>query len=209
MSAELQTENSPKPEIQMHPDFQTLIERYRTDPRFEGKEQERQVCINTLNRLNEFVQMMSLPEGIGGVILGGSLSYEGKMPRFKEDGQLASDIDLLFVHNAITKIGKHDIPAHHPADLSDYIWGQAKQLGFFDLLKDNYGNGPGIEVHFFHGQRGIFNRDIRDDVSKHMMQTGTLIRGTVPYDDYGIYRNGNAPKYVIPDHEMGSLMVSK
>jgi len=193
---------SARPDI--HPDFQNLLDRYRTDQRFAGKEQDRQVCIWYLTELNSWVQRVVLPSEIQAVLLSGSFSSMKKTtpdlepvvhgPWFRGVREGGSDIDVLFLYTSdivgLLKLRWLDfnIPERELAHPDDFIVNTLKSLRI--LLHDNCSTelAERVEIHLAVLTPTLGELALQKYV-RHMIQTGTLIRGSLQIADYGRYRN--------------------
>lgn len=60
-------------------DLSSLLERYKTDRRFEGKEHARSKCIEGILQLNTLLQTTKLPTNIKAILLTGSLSEKNQL----------------------------------------------------------------------------------------------------------------------------------
>lgn len=188
----------------VHPDFQKLLDRYITDQRFSGKEQDRHICISYLVELNNWVQNIVLPSEIQAVLLTGSFSSLKKEspdlepvirgPRFNGTREGGSDIDLLFLYSSdvagLLKLKWLDfnIPERELVHPDDFV------VNTIRLLEEQLRMGCSmelanrVEIHVVILTSMLGCLALKKYV-RHMIQTGTLIWGNLQIADYGKYRN--------------------
>lgn len=198
--------------LKAHPDFQKLLERYHIDPRFSGKEQERQKCIDYLLNLSDWVQRITKPLEITAVLLTGSFSCLKKDtpdlapvirgPWFRGCREGGSDLDVLFVYSSnisgLLKLRWLDfnIPERELVHPDDFVVNTIIFLK--SQLNQNCSNEfiNRVEIHVSVLTQTLGRFALKKYV-RHMIQTGTLIWGILGQGDYGIYRD-NPPTILRP-----------
>lgn len=199
----------------VHPDFQKLLERYHIDPRFSGKEQERQKCLGYLLSLNDWVQRITKPPEITAVLLTGSFSCLKKDtpdlapvisgPWFGGVREGGSDLDVLFVYSSnisgLLKLRWLDfnIPERELVHPDDFV---VNTINFLkSQLNQNCSNEfiNRVEIHVSVLTQTLGRFALKKYV-RHMIQTGTLIWGNLEISDYGKYRE-KPPLFRRPDSD--------
>lgn len=173
-------------EIPMSDDLRTLLDRYATDPRFNGKETARKACIDAILELNQFIQTAEIPDTIQAILLTGSLSEKKNwIPNIYTGGpnigNLSSDRDVLIVLKG-SPVRLHP-RFHNGGDEAHYLvreWqgqGHIPDVGRLHITTTN--RLPG----FFH----------RYPTTERMLDVGTLLYGSMPPGSYGKHRNVGSP----------------
>ncbi|OGD81553.1 hypothetical protein A2572_04165 [Candidatus Collierbacteria bacterium RIFOXYD1_FULL_40_9] len=192
-----------------HPDFLDLLGRYEKDRRFLCAEEDRKKCIDYLLELNDWVQSAKkLPE-ILAVLLAGSFSslkaetpdlrpvVDGPWYRGRREG--GSDIDVLFFYKTniagLLKLKWLDfnLPERELVHPDDFIVNTIRSL--CDQLKNNCSPelGNRVEIHVAALTQTLGKFALKK-YARGMIQTGTLIWGSLPINDYGKYRE-NPPTF--------------
>lgn len=186
----------------IHPDFQKLLDRYQSDPRFEGKEPDRQTCINYLIALNNWIQVVEKPSEIQAVLLSGSFSSLKKdTPDLREvingpwfgNREGGSDLDVLFLYASniagLLKLKwlNFNIPERestHPDDFEANAYDTLKLQ-----LRENCSEAliNRVEIHVAVLTPTLGELALKKYI-RHMISTGTLIWGDLQSSNYGKYR---------------------
>lgn len=187
---------------EIHPDYTRLIERYKTDSRFSDKERDRQKCLDYLIELNSWVQKVQLPPEIQAVLLAGSFSslkndspdlrpvVHG--PWFRGTREGGSDLDVLFLYSSniagLLKLKWLDfnIPERELVHPDDFVVKTIEFLkGQLQNTSEDFRDRAEIHVAVLTPTLGML---ALKKYVRHMIQTGTLIRGYLNLMDYGKYR---------------------
>lgn len=201
--------------IYTHPDFASLIDRYVLDSRFDGKENDRQKCINYLYELNDWVQTVKKPPEIQAVLLAGSFSALNKEapdlnpvnhgPWYWGTREGGSDMDVLFVYSSnirgLLKLKWQDFNLSerelvHPDDFVVNTKHSLKDQLYRDCSPDFVNR---VEIHVVVLTQELGKIALKKYV-RHMIQTGTLIWGDLKINDYGKYRT-NPPSFTRPSSD--------
>jgi len=202
-----------KEEVYLHPDFKALLERYKTDQRFQGNDQVREQIIVYLTELNEFIQAVEKPPDVQAVLLTGSFSSlkkeppdlrkpVGIEPRWDGSRRGGSDIDLLVALKSsvsdLIRLKWYQITAPgfeipHPRDFTintrRYFKSQLEKYGNQDLIDR-------VEISAIPITESLKEMTLKE-YFKHMVGTGTLLWGDLPLPSYGVYRD-NPPEIKRP-----------
>ncbi len=165
--------------IPMSPQFASLIERYKTDSRFEGKEEDRISCIQTLTQLNNFFQAVGLSREIKTIFLTGSYSNRKQFPprltevvderRQKTERHSGkSDLDIVVAFYSPWSMKRFSREHNEHTDLTVYFQEQARKLGYSELADL-------LSVH--HMVAVPIARFTRLDFARRVIACGTLILG--------------------------------
>ena len=188
----------------IHPDYQRLLVRYLSDPRFIGAEDESETCINYLLELNEWVQTVKKPPEIQAILLTGSLSHFKEErpdlnpiidgPRWNGAREGGSDIDVLCLYRgnigSLLKLKWLDmnIPERELVHPDDFVinarnyFRESLKLSKFQALSNR------IELHV-----AVLTPELAETALKkyvrYMIRTGTLIWGSLNLPSYGTHRD--------------------
>lgn len=186
-----------------HPDFLDLLGRYEKDGRFLGAEDNRKKCIDYLLELNSWIQSVKKPPEIQAVLLAGSFSclktetpdlspvVDGPWYFGKREG--GSDIDVLFFYrtniSGLLKLKWLDfnLPERELVHPEDFVVNTIRSLN--DQLKNSCSQefGNRVEIHVA-ALTQILGKLALKKYVRGMIQTGTLIWGSLPINDYGKFR---------------------
>lgn len=172
---------------------ESLVKRYRVDPRFGKNNDWRNACIDNLLRLNSFLHTFPLEPHIKAIVLGGSYSanYPDKPPdigekpiygpfHIRQSG--GSDLDLLILHSYWFAFGR-TLGNVQRKKFEQFLKLKADQTGYRDIFDFLHISSEPISLGY------IF----LPQYAKSMVRTGTKIVGKLSLKECGIERE-NPPR---------------